>query len=105
MSVEHNWKSCHLYSDVGLFMEAPERKNKTMLIFQTGLTGSTGFVSFFDHVHLSIIKEPHINANPMQQICVHLRSSAVNILLITIQLVVILKQNTKHHNTIKNLGV
>ena len=43
-----------------LFGEASEQGNKAKVIFQTGLTESTGFVSFFFHVYVSIIKEPHI---------------------------------------------
>jgi len=35
--------------------------------------------------------------NPVQQICVYLRSSAVNIFLIIIQLIVSLNQCNKHH--------
>ncbi|MDD1745167.1 MAG: hypothetical protein LUQ20_05080 [Candidatus Methanoperedens sp.] len=80
-----------------LFGETSKQGNKAKVIFQTGLTGSTGFVSFFDQVYLSIIKDTHINANPVQQICVYLRSSAVNILLITIQLILSLNQCNKHH--------
>ena len=85
-----------------LFGKASEQGNKETVVFQTGLTGSTGFVSSFDHVSpviLSIMKEPQINANPVQQICVYLRSSAVNILLNFTQLIVSLYPCNRHHYT------
>ncbi len=44
------------------------------------------------------LKSPFLSCiNPMQQICVYLRSSAVNIFLIFIQLNESLKQCIKHH--------
>ena len=57
-----------------LFWEASEQGNKTKVNFRTG---STGFVSYLYHVYLSIIKELNIKVNPVQQICVYLRLSAV----------------------------
>jgi hypothetical protein len=47
----------------------------------------------------------HSVANPVQQICVYLRSSAVNILFNFIQLITSLKQFNRLLYTTKNLGV
>jgi len=44
---------------------AKEQGNKETVIYQTGLTGSTGFVSSFDHVHPVIpsrMKKPQMKA-------------------------------------------
>lgn len=42
--------------------------------------------------------------NPVQQICVHLRSSAVKILLSFMQLTVSLKQCNRYHYYLEKLG-